>query len=100
MQWSILRKLLNFLRYSFKSTTTNTFKTKPSTNKGITSPDSKTWCRPNYLRKFLTKETKDIIVGTSLGGTVILQRMVIAVDNGVVKTNNSTLMKQCGGSLS
>ena len=45
------------------------------------------------------KETKDVIVGTTLAGTVISPRMVIAVDNRTVKANNPTLMKQCDGSL-
>lgn len=45
------------------------------------------------------KETKDVIVGTALAGTVISPRMVTAVDNRTVKANNPTLMKQCDGSL-
>ena len=42
---------------------------------------------------------KTIIVGTLAAGTVISHRIVMDIGNRVMKSNNTTLLKENGGSL-
>ena len=45
------------------------------------------------------KKIKTIVIGTRAAGTAISRRIVMAIGNGVVRSNSPTLLKENGGSL-
>ena len=55
--------------------------------------------RPNLLSDDLMAKVKTIMIGTCAAGTAISRRIVMANENGVVKSNNPILLKENGGSL-
>ena len=55
--------------------------------------------RPNLVSNDFMKKIKIIMIGTRTAGTAISHSIVMAIGNGVVRSNSSTLLKETGGSL-
>ena len=55
--------------------------------------------RPNLISDDFMKKIKTNMIGTQAAGTVISRRIVMAIGNGVVRSNSPTLLKENGGSL-
>ena len=55
--------------------------------------------RPNLVSDDFLKKIKTIMIGTRASGTAIGRRIVMAIGNGVVRSNSLTLLKENGGSL-
>ena len=85
-------------KYTFVRTTINNWKLKMKKEK-----DGKTIFkkkgRPNLVSDDFMKKIKTIMIGTRAAGTAISRRIVMAIDNGVVRSNSPTLLKENGGSL-
>ena len=64
-------------KYTFKRTSINSLKASFKNNGN--SENLKKIGRPNLLSEEFLKRTKDVIIGSSLVGTVILSRMIIAI---------------------
>ena len=47
----------------------------------------------------MLKKIKDIIVGLRLAGTAISRKIVIVIATGVIKANDSNILRESGGSL-
>ena len=47
----------------------------------------------------MLKKFKDIALGTRMAGRVINRRQLISIATGVVRANNSNLLKEYGGNL-
>ena len=79
-------------KYTFKQTSINSWKASCKNN-GERQTLKKIG-PPNLLSEKLLKRTKDVIIGSFLGGTVISRRMVTAIGTGVVKaSDSSTIVK-------
>ena len=55
--------------------------------------------RPNLVDYEMLKKIKDVIIGSSLAGTVISRKMLVANGTGAVKANESKILREFGGSL-
>ena len=55
--------------------------------------------RPNLVSDDFMKKIKTIMIGPRAAGTAISRRIVMAIDNGVVRSNSPTLLKENGSSL-
>ena len=55
--------------------------------------------RPNLVSDDFMKKIKTIMTGTQTAGTAISCRIVMAIGNGVVRSNSPILLKENGGSL-
>lgn len=55
--------------------------------------------RPNLLNDNFLKKVNDVVVGTRAVGAVISSCLVIAIGNGVVKSNNPTMLMENGSPL-
>ena len=55
--------------------------------------------RPNLVSDGFMKRIRTIMIGTWAAGTAINRRIVMAIGNGVVRSNSPTLLKENGGSL-
>ena len=64
-------------KYTFKRTSINSLKASFKNNGN--SENLKKIGRPNLLSEEFLKRTKDVIIGSSLVGTVILSRMILAI---------------------
>ena len=85
-------------KYTFVRTTINNWKLKMEKEKdGKTI--SKKKGRPNLVSDDFMKKIKIIMVGTRAAGTAISCHILMAIDNGVVRSNSPTLLKGNGGSL-
>ena len=84
--------------YTFVRTTINNWNIKMKKEK-----DGKTIFkkkgRPNLVSDDFMEKIKTIMIGTRVAGTTISRRIVMAIGNGVVKSNSPTLLKENGGSL-
>ena len=47
----------------------------------------------------MLKKIKDVIIGSSLAGTVISRKMLVANGTGAVKANESKILREFGGRL-
>ena len=83
-------------KYSFISTTVNTWKKK--CNDGYWTVIKRIG-RPNLLVSGMLKKVKDIALGTRMAGGVINRRQLISIAIGVVRGNNPNLLKEYGGDL-
>ena len=84
-------------KYTSVRTTMNNWKLKMKEEKdGETIFKNKG--RPNLVSDDFMKKIKTIMIGTRAAGTAISRRIVMAIGNGVVKSNSLTL-KENGGSL-
>ena len=87
-----------YLKYTFVRTTINNWKLKMKKEK-----DGKTIFkkkgRPNLVSDDFMKKIKTIMIGTQAAGTTISHSIVMAIGNGVVRSNSPTLLKENGGSL-
>ena len=61
-------------KYMFRRTSINSWKASFKNNGNL-----KKIGRPNLLSEEFMKRTKDVIIGSSLVGTVVLRRMIIAI---------------------
>ena len=84
--------------YTFVRTTINNWNIKMKKEK-----DGKTIFkkkgRPNLVSDDFMEKIKTIMIGTRVAGTTISRRIVMAIGNGVVKSNSLALLKENGGSL-
>ena len=89
-----------YTKYSFKRTTINGWKEscKKKKNDQPIAPIQRKG-RPNLVDDEMLKKIKDIIVGSRLAGTAISRKMVIAIATGVIKANDSNILREFGGSL-
>ena len=55
--------------------------------------------RPNVVVDEILQKIRYAIIGLRLAGTVISQKMIIAIEAGVIKTNELNILKEFGGSL-
>ena len=84
-------------KYTFLRTSINNWKFKIKKDKeGQTIFKRKS--QPNLLSYNLAANVKIIMIGTRAAGTAISRRIVMAIGNGVVKSNNPILLKENGGS--
>ena len=85
-------------KYIFVWTTINNWKLKMKKEKdGKTIFKKKGW--PNSVSDDFMKKIKTIMIRTRAAGTAISRRIVVAIGNGVVRSNSLTLLKENGGSL-
>ena len=54
--------------------------------------------RPNLVSDDFMKKIKTIMIGTRAAGTAISRLIVMAIGNGVMRSNSPTLLKENGGS--
>ena len=81
-------------KYTFVRTTIYNWKLKMKKEK-----DEKKKGRPNLVSDDFMKKIKTIMIVTQAAGTAISRRIVMAIGNGVVRSNSPTLLKENGGSL-
>ena len=89
-----------YTKYSLKRTTVNGWKESCKKNKNdqpIEPIQRKE--RPNLVDDETLKKIKDIIAGSRLAGTAISRRMVIVIATGVIKANDSNILREFGGIL-
>ena len=55
--------------------------------------------RPNVVVDEILQKIRYAIIGLRLAGTVISQKMIIAIEAGVIKTNELNILKEFCGSL-
>ena len=53
--------------------------------------------RPNLVSDDFMKKIKTIMTGTWADGTALSRRIVMAIDNGVVRSNSPTLLQKNEG---
>ena len=83
-----------YAKYNFDRTTVNSWKAKCK----VTNPTFKKAERPNLLDALL-KKVKDITIGKRAAGGVINRKQILNIAKGVVRANNSNVLKEFGGSL-
>ena len=86
-----------YQKYTFVRITINNWKFKMRKEKdGNTIFKEKG--QPNLVSDDFSKKIKTIMIGTRAAGTAISRYIVMAVDNGVLRSNSPTLLKENGGS--
>ena len=98
MKPKLYSNVYTYPKYIFLRTSMNNWKFKIKKDKeGKTIFKRKG--RPNLLSDDLMAKAKSIMIGTRAAGTAINRHIVMAIGNGVVKSNKPTLLKKNGGSL-
>ena len=93
-QRSIAKFSKKYPQYAFRRTSINYWKGKRGQNVAF-----KRAGRPNTLDDHLLRKVKDTAIGTRMAGGVINRRQLIIIGKGVVKSNDSNMLKEFGGHM-